>query len=84
MLDKALQLCEAKFGNIMTYDGENFKFAATAGHSEFDKWLRQNRPGRPEPGTTMDRMIRGERVIHIPMWRTTSLIGPVRRYVVRS
>src|SRR5215510_6329290 len=49
----------------MTYDGENFKFAATAGHVEFDKWLRQNGPGRPEPGTTMDRMIRGERVIHI-------------------
>ena len=65
MLDKALQLCEAKFGNIMTYDGENFKFAATAGHAEFHKWLRQNGPGRPEPGTTMDRMIRGERVIHI-------------------
>jgi GAF domain-containing protein len=65
MLDKALQLCEAKFGNIMTYDGENFKFAATAGHFEFDKWLRQNGPGRPGPGTTMDRMIRGDRVIHI-------------------
>jgi hypothetical protein len=65
MLDKALQLCEAKFGNIMTYEGENFKFAATAGHPEFDKSLRQNGPGRLEPGTTMDRMIRGERVCHI-------------------
>jgi two-component system NtrC family sensor kinase len=65
MLEKALRLCEAKFGNITTYDGEVFKFVASAGHPEFDEWARRNGPGRPGPGTTMERMRQGERVVHI-------------------
>jgi hypothetical protein len=65
MLEKALRLCAAKCGNIITYDGENFHFAAVAGHPEFDKWALENGPGRPRPGTTMERMIRGEQIIHV-------------------
>ena len=65
ILEKALDLCEAKFGNITTYDGEGFHFVAAAGHPEFAEWARRNGPGRPEPGTTMDRMLHGEHVIHI-------------------
>jgi two-component system, NtrC family, sensor kinase len=66
MLDKALRICEAEFGNITTYDGERFKFAALAGHSQFSEWARRNGPGVPRPGTTMERMLRGENIVHIP------------------
>ncbi|TMK38021.1 MAG: GAF domain-containing protein, partial [Alphaproteobacteria bacterium] len=66
MLEKALRLCDAKFGNIATYDGEHFSFVAALGHPEFDAWAREHGPGEPRPGTTMERMIRGEDVIHIP------------------
>ena len=66
MLEKALHLWEAEFGNITTYDGERFNFAALAGHSEFSEWARRNGPGVPRPGTTMERMLRGENIVHIP------------------
>ena len=66
MLASALHLCEAQFGNIATYDGERFNFAALAGHPEFSEWARRNGPGAPRPGTTMERALRGENVIHIP------------------
>ena len=66
MLERALRLCQAEFGNVTTYDGERFAFAAVAGHSEFSEWARRNGPGEPRPGTTMERTLRGESVIHIP------------------
>jgi two-component system, NtrC family, sensor kinase len=66
MLEKALRLCQAEFGNVTTYDGERFTFTAVAGHSEFSEWARRNGPGEPRPGTTMERTLRGENLIHIP------------------
>ncbi len=66
MLERALRLCQAEFGNVTTYDGERFAFAAVAGHSEFSELARRNGPGEPRPGTTMERTLRGESVIHIP------------------
>jgi hypothetical protein len=75
MLERVLRLCEAKCGNLTTYDGESFHFAAVAGHPEFDKWARENGPGRPGPGTTMDRMIRGEQVIHVADIADDEVIG---------
>jgi GAF domain-containing protein len=60
-----LDLCEAKCGNITIYDGEVFNFVAAAGHAEFDEWVRQNGPARPGPGTTMERMIQGDQVVHV-------------------
>src|SRR5205085_12280473 len=53
MLEKALRLCDAKFGNIATYDGEHFSFVAALGHPEFDAWAREHGPGEPRPVTTM-------------------------------
>jgi len=38
ILERALDLCEAKCGNILIYDGEIFDFVAAAGHAEFDEW----------------------------------------------
>jgi GAF domain-containing protein len=65
MLDKALQLCEASFGNLITFDGQCFNFGAGRGLPEFNKWAHEVGPLRPSSGTTMARMVQGERLIHI-------------------
>jgi GAF domain-containing protein/nitrogen-specific signal transduction histidine kinase len=85
ILERALDLCEANCGNITIKDGEAFHFVAAAGHAEFDEWLRLNGPARPGPGTTMERMMRGEQVVHVTdiadddVYRTGS---PVRTALV--
>jgi len=65
MLEKALQLCDASFGNLITYDGECFHWRASRGHPEFDQWARRTGPLRPGSGTTMKRIVQGERIVHV-------------------
>src|SRR6516165_303082 len=62
--EKALGLCEAKFGNITTYDGEAFHFAAAAGHPEFAEFLSREAV-RPSPVTGWGRIAAGEQFVHI-------------------
>jgi len=66
MLEKALRLCEAAFGMLWTYDGELVQFAAARGHPRFDEWARGVGPYRVHPGSTVERLLRGEPVVHIP------------------
>src|SRR5258708_739485 len=65
MLDKAMHLCEASFGFLLTYDGEGFQSAADRGHPAFAAWVRAQGRIMPEPGTANARIASGERVIHI-------------------
>jgi GAF domain-containing protein len=65
LLDKALRLCEASFGYLLTYDGEGFQSAADRGHPAFAAWVRAQGRIMPEPGTGNSRIASGERVIHI-------------------
>src|SRR6516162_9686580 len=66
MLEKAMRLCEAAFGMLWTYDGEFVQFAAARGHPRFDEWTREVGPSRVYPGSTVERLLRGEPVVHIP------------------
>jgi len=66
MLEKAIRLCEAAFGTFWTYDGEFVHFAAARGHPRFDEWTRNVGPSRVNPGSTVERLLRGEPVVHIP------------------
>ena len=62
MLDKALQLCGAAFGNMTTWDGEYVHHVASRGASaELTK--AQRRPFRPVPGSNAERILRGETVV---------------------
>jgi two-component system, NtrC family, sensor kinase len=65
MLDKAMHLCEAAYGQLVIYDGECFDPVAVKGEPRIVDWLRQRGPVRPGSGTTIERITRGERVVHI-------------------
>ena len=65
MLEKALRLCDAAFGHLINYDGEYLSLAAAKGEQRAVEWLRQRGPARPGPGTTMERIARGEPLVHI-------------------
>jgi len=64
MLDKAVRLCEAAFGILMTYDGEFFRAAALHGvPPAYADFLRA--PMQVGPQNGLGRLLAGERLIHI-------------------
>jgi len=67
MLEKAMRLCDASFGELRTYDGERFRLAATHGVPTpyVQHYVRGDR-GIYGPGTGPARILAGERVVHIP------------------
>jgi GAF domain-containing protein/signal transduction histidine kinase len=63
MLDKAVRLCDAAFGMLSLFDGTRFHFVAT---SRGAPMLSPEKGSLvPEPGSALDRMAKGERVVHI-------------------
>ena len=64
MLDKAIRLCEAAHGHLLTYDGECFHLAA-ASREHYVEWARQVGAVRPGPSAPLGRISRGERIVHI-------------------
>src|SRR5205085_9375978 len=67
ILEKAMRLCGASFGELRTYDGERFLLAAAQGTpAAYVVYYRQNDTGRYGSGTGPARLLAGERVVHIP------------------
>src|SRR3954453_19755917 len=66
ILEKALRLCEADFGGLITWDGQRMHRVAARGLSaELMEALHWKEPQIPPPGSVADRLIRGEDVISI-------------------
>jgi GAF domain-containing protein len=66
MLDKALALCNAAFGIMLTFDGREFHHGAVRGVPEaFAEYRRQN-PPTFGPETSPGRHRRGENIVHFP------------------
>jgi class 3 adenylate cyclase len=65
MLEKAMRLCEAAFGQLSTYDGERFRTAATRGIPAAYAEYRRNNPPAYGPGTAPARVLAGERIVAI-------------------
>jgi adenylate cyclase len=59
MLEKALHLCEAAFGNLCGFDGATFPVLAAHG-------LTTHQTLKPDPGSALERMMRADDVVHIP------------------
>ena len=67
ILEKAMRLCEAAFGSLVTYDGEYFQIVATRGVSAgLAKALRERGPLRPSKSIAYDQIVRGADIVHIP------------------
>jgi two-component system NtrC family sensor kinase len=82
MLEKSMRLCEAAFGFLSTYDGEHFH--AVALRSVPEKYVAEflSSAYRPGPGTTHDRLLRGERLVHIPDLARDGVDNPRRQAVI--
>jgi two-component system, NtrC family, sensor kinase len=59
------QLCEATHGHVWTFDGEQMHAVAVRGDAPFVKWLQDHNPVRPIPGSAAERIVLGERFVHL-------------------
>src|ERR1051326_6891907 len=65
ILEKALHVCEASFGNMFLYDGGKDRSVAFRGEPEFARWMSDRGAVQPTPGSLGDRLMHGEDVVHI-------------------
>jgi GAF domain-containing protein len=78
ILEKAHALCGAAHGALMTYDGEFFHTAALHDMAEpLASWLREPIPS--VPGDVRERLLHGERLIHIADIAASETASPERQ-----
>jgi GAF domain-containing protein len=65
ILEKAMSLCGAIFGELHTYDGVSFKTSAGRGHSAAFAEARAKNPPAARPGTASARILETKRPVHI-------------------
>jgi two-component system NtrC family sensor kinase len=65
ILERAMRLCEAKFGLLATYDDEQIRTVAARGVPPAFAEFRKNNPPDYGPETGPARILAGERVVHI-------------------
>jgi adenylate cyclase len=63
VLDKALRLCGAAYGDLLRYDGQLFHLMAAA-HDE-PQIAERRRPFQPTPDSLLDRIVAGEDVVFV-------------------
>ena len=66
MLDNAVRICEAKFGNIYRWDGEALHLVASHNTPAAFAEQRRREPFRPSPKNSVGQMIATKTVVHIP------------------
>jgi signal transduction histidine kinase len=68
LLERAMRLCEASFGELYSYDGEIFHPLAMSGVPPAYAAFRQQQGDlreKPDPGSTGARIVAGEMVVHV-------------------
>jgi signal transduction histidine kinase len=66
MLANAVRICEAKFGNLLLYDGSAFRFAALHNAPQaWDELRRHNPVVRPGPNNPLCRMAATKQLQHL-------------------
>jgi GAF domain-containing protein len=73
MLQNAVHICEAKFGNLLLYDGNDFRIAAM--HGAPPAWAERRRREpiiRPGPSNLLSELVRTKRLQHIDDARTAA------------
>jgi hypothetical protein len=71
MLANATRICEAKFGNLLLYDGEAFRFVAMHGAPPaWETLRRRDAVIRVSPGNPLGRVVATKQLQHITDFRT--------------
>src|ERR1700740_1104806 len=79
MLERAIRICEAKFGALNRFDGNTFHLAAQVGASrELAEFRSRRGPFKPTPGGLLDRVMRTKEVNFVPDI-TTEPPGPATK-----
>ena len=74
MLANAVQICEAKFGNLLLFENGAFRTAALHGAPEPYREKRQREPViRPKPGSDLDQLVRSKQIVHVPDMRAEGI-----------
>jgi len=67
LLDRAVRICDARFGTLFLYDGQTFSYAGDVGapvaYSEFQS---KRGPFQTTPGSQLDYVLKAKRVSHTP------------------
>jgi GAF domain-containing protein len=79
LLENAVRICDAKFGNLLLIDGDNARWAAGVGTPlELAQYL-QSASFQPTPGSHLDRVMRTKQVSHATDDTTEAVIGASAR-----
>jgi GAF domain-containing protein len=78
ILEKAHALCGARDGALVVREGDNFRAVATHGSSE-QMAAMLSQPFPPYPGGSHERLLQGERLIHIPDQAASEQTNPIGR-----
>jgi GAF domain-containing protein len=65
ILEKAVRICDAKFGNIYRWDGETFRLLAAHNTPSAFAEARRRSPLQPNPDTLAGRLVATKTVIHV-------------------
>src|SRR3974390_2485750 len=77
MLANATRICEAKFGSLLLFDGEAFRFAAEHGTPrEYSECVGRRGPFRPLSGSHLDRVMRTKQVSHTADYAAEGIPSP--------
>jgi hypothetical protein len=74
MLEKAMRLCEAAFGALMSFDGALFHRVAQRGFPS--ELVEEHEPLPPLPGGALVRIVSGERIVRSTILLKPSSIAP--------
>jgi class 3 adenylate cyclase len=66
MLEKAVRICDAKFGNIYRWDGDALHLLAAQNTPLAYAEARRRSPVRPNPNNIFGRMVATKTVVHVP------------------
>jgi GAF domain-containing protein len=85
LLANAIRICEARFGNLLLFEGSAFRAVAIQGEERYKDYVRRNPviDLRENPGVPLDRVANTKQVVHVPDLRTDQSYVAKRDPIVR-
>jgi GAF domain-containing protein len=81
MLENAVRICDAKFGNLFRFAGMDFQLVAEVGAPpELIEFIRQLAPRLPIPGSLLDRVMQTKQVCHTADIVADAIPSPAARF----